>query len=74
MGLITRRDLGPLNSLTGQTTRTSGVYHPTDQNTGKALPGEIRGTSEFMHPSFRYGIQLHGPGLADSSDNKIGKG
>jgi len=74
MGLIQDSSTGFLNTLTGRSTRTPGEYHPTDPDTGKPLLRKMAKTCEFIHPSVRYRIEQHGAGLAESSNDKIGKG
>lgn len=68
LGHITDSAAGPINGLTGKTTRTPGEYHPTDPDTGKDLPRRMRKTSEFIHPSVRYRIEQKGKGLEDKGE------
>ena len=57
------------NSMTGiyvpggSTPRTPGKYYAVDPDTGQTTDRPLRGTCEYMHPSVRARIRLHGPGL-----------
>jgi hypothetical protein len=51
--------------LGGSTTRTPGKYYAVDPDTGQTTNRPLRDTCEYMHPSVRTRIRLHGPGLED---------
>jgi hypothetical protein len=51
--------------LGGSTTRTPGKYYAVDPDTGQATERPLRDTCEYMHPSVRARIRLHGPGPED---------
>ena len=67
MGQIQRSDTGVLNAILGKQVRTPGQYHYISPVTGKPTPRRLVKTCEFIHPSVRYRIQQHGPGLAKST-------
>jgi hypothetical protein len=73
MGQIVRSDAGAINTITGRQVRTPGQYHVIDPNSGHATDTPLSNTCEFVHPSVRYRVREHGPGLATSHDSS-GKG
>ena len=74
LGLIQRSDRGPLNTLTGRSVRTPGEYHATDPDTGKPEPRKLANTCEFIHPSVRWRMDHNDTAIANSVDDKVGKG
>jgi hypothetical protein len=52
-------------ALGGSKTRTPGRYCAYDPKTGKASEDPLIDTHEYIHPSVRSRMKLHGPGLDD---------
>ncbi|KAF2111795.1 hypothetical protein BDV96DRAFT_466860, partial [Lophiotrema nucula] len=54
-----------LYSLGGGTSRTPGLYHAVDPQSGRTTSRPLRQTNEYIHPSVRTRIRLSGPGVSD---------
>ncbi|KAF2280250.1 uncharacterized protein EI97DRAFT_357088, partial [Westerdykella ornata] len=54
-----------LYALGGGTYRTPGLYHAVTPKTGRTTNRPLRSTNEYIHPSVRIRLQLHGPGISD---------
>lgn len=54
--------------LGGRTKRTPGEYYRVDPETGRETTTPLRDTREYVHPSVRTRLQLHGPGVEDDSE------
>lgn len=55
-------------AIGGGTTRTPGQYFAIDPDTGRETDRPLRDTCEYVHPSVRTRIRLHGPGKDDKGD------
>lgn len=77
LGKIVDSAAGPLNRLTGTSTRTPAAYRRSDPDTGDPTPLPLRRTHEYIHPSVRVRIAVQGPGLDDKGSYApaaLGKG
>ena len=66
-GKIYRSMIG-IYLLGGRTTRTPGRYDAIDPVTGRPTDVRLQNTCEYVHPSARTRIKLHGPGVEDEGD------
>lgn len=62
------RSMTGIYLLGGRTTRTPGRYCEVDPVTGRSTGEPLRETCEYVHPSVRTRILLHGPGVEDLGD------
>jgi hypothetical protein len=54
--------------LTTSQFRTPGVYHAVNPLNGRTTDRPLRQTNEYIHPSARTRIRLHGPGVSDKGE------
>ena len=66
-GKIYRSMMG-IYLLGGRTTRTPGRYFEIDPYTGRETSNPLQNTCEYVHPSVRTRIKLHGPGVEDHGE------
>ena len=52
----------------GRTMRTPGRYDEIDPTSGRPTTTPLQNTCEYIHPSVRTRIKLHGPGVEDEGD------
>ncbi|KAJ5102766.1 hypothetical protein N7532_003295 [Penicillium argentinense] len=64
LGEIVQPETG-LYKLAGKTTRTPGMYHAVDRETGASTPYFLRDTNERIHRSVRIRLSLEGLGYDD---------
>ena len=65
-GKIYDNTSGVINQLTRFANRTPGSYYRTDHDTGAQTGTRLRDTREFIHPSVRVRMAMHGKGLGDN--------